>query len=255
MTVRWDIAQSNIQLYGQLQRRGYGDDEISEVARAYRLAQEMFSAQFRGSGRPFLCHLVGTASILARDAAPVHLVIAGLLHAVYSAGIFSFDMHRRVSTGKRARVSKAVGDKVDELLVAYDALPWSQSALAKFAEHTPVAQQQVLKIRLANELDDLLDSGLYYSGEAKRSLVESSESRRLLAVLVSRTEMPALEKELKAALLEFSDPAQVLPGAPETVGRDYSYTLLPPSARERVTYRIAVLRGKINRRLRRNAVQ
>ncbi len=251
----WDIAQSNIQLYGQLQRAGYRNEEISEVARAYGLAQELFSAQFRGSGRPFLCHLVGTASILARDVAPVQLVIAGLLHAAYSAGIFSFDMHCRVSPRKRAMLGKAVGDEVEEILVAYDALPWSESALAKFAEHTPRAQQQVLNIRLANELDDLLDGGLYYSGKAKRSLVDSRESRRLLAVLVSRTEMPALETQLKAALSEFADQADVPPGAPETVGRNYSYTVLPPSARARITYRIAVLHRKINRRLQRRAVR
>lgn len=254
MTAFRGIAQSNIQLYGQLQKRGYADDSISDVARAYRLAQELFSAKFRGSGRPFLCHLVGTASILARDFAPAYMVISGLLHAVYSSGLFPFDMHRRISTRKRVMVRNVVGDKVEELLVAYDGLPWNQSALENFAEYTPPAQHEVLKIRLANELDDLSDSGLYYSGAGKRSLIDSPESRRLLTLLVARTEMPALETGLKAALADFADPVATLPSAPGTVGCDYSYTLLPRSARARLSYRLSVLRGKVNRRLRREAV-
>lgn len=196
------IAQSNIQLYGQLQRRGYGSTDISDVARAYRLAQQLFSSRFRGSGRPFLCHLVGTASILARDSAPVHEVTAGLLHAAYRAGLFAFDMHQHLSDRKRALVRGVVGSQAEALIAAYHGLSWNHAMLASLADNTTTAQLAVLRLRLANELDDLADNGLLFSGKAKRSLVDS-------------------------------------------------YTLLPPSSRERLSYRLSILRRRIGRRLRR----
>lgn len=243
------IAQSNIQLYGQLQNCGYSAAEIRDVARAYRLAQRLFAASFRGSGRPFLCHLVGTASILARDSVPVHEVTAGLLHAAYSAGLFPFDMHRKMSFRKRVMVREAVGTEAEELIAAYDALPWNHAMLVKLAEHTRPAQQPVLKLRLANELDDLADNGLYYSGAAKRALIADPESRRLLVLLASMAGMPALEAGMKTALAEFAEVADTREVASGTVGRDYSYTLLPPSARERLSHRAAILRRRIQRRL------
>jgi hypothetical protein len=211
------IAQSNIQLYGQLQSCGYGAADISAVARAYRLAQRLFAASFRGSGRPFLCHLVGTASILVRDAAPAHEITAGLLHAAYSAGLFPFDMHRKMSPRKRAMVREAVGAEAEELI--------------------------------ADELDDLADNGLYYSGAAKRALVADPENRRLLVLLASRAGMPILETCLKTALAGFAETDHSLEAASGAVCRDYSYTLLPPSARERLSHRAAILRRKIQRRL------
>lgn len=242
------IAQSNIQLYGQLRDCGYSSADIGDVARGYRLAQPLFSARFRGSGRPFLCHLVGTASILARDAAPVHEVIAGLLHAVYSAGLFSFDMHRQLSRRKRVVVRNAVGTETEALIAAYNALTWDQAMLARLAEDMTPAQRPIVKLRLANELDDLADNGLDYSGKAKRSLMDSRESRNLLAQLASRVSMPALEAGMQAALADFAEQTDTLPAAPGTVDRDYSYTLLPPCAAERPTYRLAVLRRRVRRR-------
>lgn len=123
------IAQTNIQLYEQLRAQGYGDEALIAAAAAYRFVQPLFSARFRGSGRPFLCHLVGTASILARDRAPIHEVLAGLLHAVYDAGLFSVDMHRKATPRKRAAVCAAAGERVEALVLAYQQLPWNRETI------------------------------------------------------------------------------------------------------------------------------
>ena len=243
------IAQSNIQLYDQLQDGGYSNDEISRVADAYHLAQKLFAACFRGSGRPFLCHLVGTASVLARDGAPLHVVIAGLLHAAYSAGLFSFDMHQQMSSRKRAMVSTVVGGQAEKLIADYAALNWDHATLAHLAGDKQSAQQQVVRLRLANELDDLADNGLRYSGEAKGALIHDPEAQRLLMILVSRAGMPALEAGMKRALSDFAEVTDTLSVAPGTVGRDYSYTLLPSCAGLRLNYRLAVFRRRVVRRL------
>src|SRR5215469_10044102 len=73
-------AQTNIQLYNQLAELGYTAEDARRVHRAYGLAMQLFTGSYRGSGRPFLSHLVGTASVLASVRAPIEVVTAGLLH-------------------------------------------------------------------------------------------------------------------------------------------------------------------------------
>ena len=73
-------AQTNIQLYRQLAELGYPSTDVSRVHRGHSLAMKLFTGLFRGSGRPFLAHLVGTASVLASVRVPIEVVTAGLLH-------------------------------------------------------------------------------------------------------------------------------------------------------------------------------
>ena len=84
-------AQTNIQLFNQLQREGYGAADLEAVARAYDLAIALTTGRFRASGKTFIAHLVGTAGILGSLKAPGPLVVAGLLHAAYAAGDFGDD--------------------------------------------------------------------------------------------------------------------------------------------------------------------
>src|SRR5262249_35216584 len=81
-------AQTNIQRYGQLAELGYPATDVSRIHRGHGLAMQLFTGLFRGSGRPFLAHLVGTASVLASVRAPIEVVTAGLLHSAYSHGEF-----------------------------------------------------------------------------------------------------------------------------------------------------------------------
>jgi (p)ppGpp synthase/HD superfamily hydrolase len=68
MTGRSGYAQTNLQLYRQLRDRT--DADVALVAAAYELALSLFPRSFRATGKPFLCHLVGTASILDSHGAP-----------------------------------------------------------------------------------------------------------------------------------------------------------------------------------------
>ena len=64
------FAQTNLQLLSQMQDAGYAAAEVDRVRAAYAAVLPLFAAHFRGSGKPFLAHLVGTASILATRSAP-----------------------------------------------------------------------------------------------------------------------------------------------------------------------------------------
>ena len=67
-------AQTNIQLYNQLAELGYTAEDVRRVHRGYGLAMQLFTGSYRGSGRPFLSHLVGTASVLASVRAPISTI-------------------------------------------------------------------------------------------------------------------------------------------------------------------------------------
>ena len=74
------IAQTNLQLYNQLFAQPSTANDLGDVRAAYELAAELFSGLYRCSGKPFVAHVVGTASVVAtvdgrRDLlspAPVH---------------------------------------------------------------------------------------------------------------------------------------------------------------------------------------
>jgi (p)ppGpp synthase/HD superfamily hydrolase len=98
------------QLYAQLQAADWTDPQLGLVARAYALAIDVCGCSFRPNGKPFLCHLVGTASIVASWNGPIDEVVCGLVHAVYSHGVCSGDRERGMTDQKRAIVSEAIGD-------------------------------------------------------------------------------------------------------------------------------------------------
>ena len=81
---REELAQSRFGLREQAIGRGYSDDEVRALETACDLATLLFDGLYRPDGRPFLSHVIGTASVLARyDLQPV-IVQSGLLHAAYS---------------------------------------------------------------------------------------------------------------------------------------------------------------------------
>ena len=81
---------------------------------------------YRPQGEPFLCHLVRTASIVLAEGQSLPVVQAALLHAAYS-------LRRRAGSGgergaRRAALRRAAGPDVEQLVFAYDQLPWNSAA-------------------------------------------------------------------------------------------------------------------------------
>ena len=162
-------AQTNLQLYNQLVQADYSEDDLIEIDKAYRLAMNLFAGQYRPNGKTFISHLVGTASVLAIIRAPVSIVSAGLLHAAYLYGRFG-DPRAGVTKIKRRRVKRTVGPNVEELVRKYSMMPWDAEEIRRLNEHkTPLSAdvQQVILIRLANEIDEHLDLGMLYCSKDK----------------------------------------------------------------------------------------
>ena len=105
------FAQTNIQLVNQLYRDRYTVAELRPIIACYELAMRLFTGRFRASGKTFIAHLIGTASILGSLRTPTSLVSAGLLHAAYATGDFG-DGVQGISNSKREQVRAVVGEEV-----------------------------------------------------------------------------------------------------------------------------------------------
>ena len=124
------VARNIVELFDQLRRGQYSKEEMALVRRAYQVAMALFSARFQSSGRVFLAHLVGTASLLVSLEQPTHLVAAGLLHNAYGRGDFG-DGQRGPPDERRAVIRELVGPRVEELLARFAAHPWDPEQLRR----------------------------------------------------------------------------------------------------------------------------
>jgi len=232
-------AQTNLQLYAQLRRAGAEEADLALVRRGYDLAMHLSPASFRGSGKPLLAHLVGTASILASIGQPARVVTAGLLHAVYVFGDFG-DASRGFSEERRQRVRAAVGTDVEDLIARYTRFDWNSQTIPAIREKVAslsAIEREVLIIRLANELEDHLDCGVLYcgNGEQRRAYIRSplNQSVEMARVLGQ----PKLAEALEEA---FQETLQA--DLPASLRNPHDYTFVQPPLSHRPRLKVAVRR-------------
>lgn len=199
-------AQTNLQLFNQLREAGYAEADLAGVAAAYELAMSLFSGQFRSSGKTFLAHLVGTASVLASCGEPPTVVTAGLLHAAYASGEWG-DGGARVTDERRSRVRAAIGDEAERLVHRYTKLKWTTKTIPELAsrvESLDLADRRVIVMRLANVLEDYLDGAMSYCQKGGKE--ELAPPLRDLAVdMAERLGLAPLAEALSAAFEEKAD--------------------------------------------------
>lgn len=163
-------AQTNVQLFNQLRSAGYSGEELTAVMQAYEFAIRIFAGLYLPSGKPFIDHLVGTASILASLRMSAEVVVAGLIHAAYLHGDFG-TLRSGISQNKRKLVQHTVGKTAEEYVERYDRLLFSAETIATLSDSLDsldVAERNVLVMHLANELEHHLDLGALYFPEEKQ---------------------------------------------------------------------------------------
>jgi (p)ppGpp synthase/HD superfamily hydrolase len=245
-------AQTNLQLYRQLQEDGRPTRHVLLVSQAYELALPLFSAQVRSSGKPFLAHLVGTASILAAIGWRAEVVAAGLLHAAYAQGDWG-DGHQRLIPQRSQRVQRAVGREVEALVVRYTEYPWNPTSIKELAGRArsfELSEVDVVTMRLANLLEDHLDLGMAYARKGAKDK-QADDVHARCAQIAEAMGHHRLAAELDEAFAETRDAALPRPLVRSARG---STTMPPLSYRPRAhtvageTVRRA--RKKLSRRLR-----
>ena len=225
------FAQTNIQLFNQMYDLGYDEQEIAAVKNSYELAMTLFTGRFRGSGKTFIAHLVGTANILASVRSAPGIISAGLLHAAYDGGDFG-DSKQGLSSAKRDYMRAAVGAEVEEYIARYMELGWNQQVARSIYDKLNSLNQferEVVLIRLANELEDYLDLGILFCGIKKRTQAGYySSGENILGDIAQKLGFPELADVWK---LEFEKTA-IASEQPrfESIGhRDFSFVAPPLS--------------------------
>jgi len=196
-------AQNILQLFAQFRDAGFSLPDQALLTAAHRLAADLFSGQTRGPGKPFIEHLVATASILVTYAAPVPVVAAGILHAAYDQGDFGVGLLGRHSR-KKAEMLRVVGPDVEEYVQQYHALRWSRdyigslsSTVRSLSDHA----RHVVLIRLANELEEHVDCAIQFCANAEERLARMDALGPALVSAAHAIAQPELAAELDRAFL------------------------------------------------------
>jgi (p)ppGpp synthase/HD superfamily hydrolase len=237
------FAQTNIQLLSQLTTMGYSEAEIEIVRRAYRLSMRLFTGFFRGNGKTFIAHLVGTASILASEHSPGVVVAAGLAHAAYMEGNFG-DERRGLSANKRNQVRQTIGDEAESYIARYTTMTWNSKAIAFLAEHVEELSdidRTVILMRLANELEDHLDGGILYCANIDRRLHDLEQNSVNLVKMAKALGYDHLAAKLDQVFV-VNLSAQRLKPIPKA--QNYSFLLPPQSYQQRLSVRLRILLAK-----------
>jgi hypothetical protein len=155
-------AQTNLELYAQAIASGYSRAEGRTLADAYQFALRQVFPLARGSGKPFIAHLVGTASLVMASDCPRDWVIGALLHALYQRRVpFQGDLPPEE---RRASLADRFGDRVDDLVHRYTV--FEAADLRGLAAGSAEADADVLTLRLADELEDVSGHALALQGNA-----------------------------------------------------------------------------------------
>ncbi len=201
-----ECAQTNLQLLNQLRTEGYSDTDIKIVFNAYKAAACLFANQLRPSGKTFIAHLVGTASILVNFHFPSKIVAAGLLHSAYLYGKFGNINKKGITEIKRKWLIQAVGSEVEEYVTRYSVLKWNNSQtlslICKSLDSLEQIEKEVLLIRLANELDEYQDFGILYLPEARQKRYSNRHTQ--IVQMAENLGFPLLASEFEKIKKEMS---------------------------------------------------
>jgi hypothetical protein len=228
-------AQTNIQLFNQLRDDNYSDQEVARIRSVYEFAMHLLSGRYQPCGKPFIDHVVGTASILAFLHRPVEVVAAGLIHAAYMYGDFG-GLRRSITPAKRQQVQQTVGKEVEEYVARYTARYWPGQPLSTIRDYIDALDpidREVLLMRLANTLELYLDLGALCCANAE-SYQQGIEKRGPLVIDMSdKLGFPVLAAEFTRVFRETATgeiPRELRNRSKQT----RAYVLAPKSYRKRL---------------------
>lgn len=145
---------------------GWSSEEIQQLWKVHVLMARLFSGRYRGSGRPFINHLAGTAALALRYGGGVTEVLAGYGHAAYEQGEFG-RARPGASKANRRELRTAVGDAAEAIIADYAGFDWNGIARGRNTTEALALcshEKQLLFLHIINELDNSLDCGVYDAG-------------------------------------------------------------------------------------------
>jgi hypothetical protein len=156
-------VQTHLELFMQMSESVYySSADIEKCNKAYTLALNCVYDIARGSGKPFICHLVGTASILVAQKAEIDVVVAGLMHALFQNRV-NFPGTKTIEE-RYNWVGNHFNQHIAQLVLDYTEFENVPLRDMHLMEKEKKNFQQVLIMRLADELEDLTYFSLFMHG-------------------------------------------------------------------------------------------
>ena len=152
-------AQTNLQLYRQLQSQGFGVNDIELVGHTYDLSCRMLADYFRPTQKPFTCHLVGCSSVAAKFGGSIEIVAASIAHSIYEFGQLK-SASSISADAKRSVVRACTSTSVEKLIHDYSSFNWrkfSKNSVRAWRISGEMPSEEILLMKLADIFDDLLD--------------------------------------------------------------------------------------------------
>lgn len=225
-------AQTIIQLYNELQSEGYSNSDLIIIRNTYDLAKSIFTGHFQPSGKIFISHGVGTASILASRKLPIHLIAAGLIHNVYLKGDFG-DGIRGISKSRRNYLKHIIGKEVEEYVAGFATMRWNLEVISTISDkidELSLIDRDIILLHLADHLEHLLDLDvLYFNETGSQQYINTThfgvELAKKLGFIDLAIELERIGKEVKMGKI----PAELITQHKE------SFTIAPKSYRKRLS--------------------
>lgn len=192
-------AQTISGLQQQLRDLGLSDAAQHPVRRAWVLAERLFAGRLQASGRPFLSHLVGVASVLARLGCDPSLVASGLLHSVYRNADFG-DRAKGPAPANRRRVAEAVGHEVETRLFRIHETRRAYAELRRRVGELDALELDAALIQLADELEKLASGNVLRDPNLEQRRARLRRKGDEMVALARALGFPSLAAELASSL-------------------------------------------------------
>lgn len=145
--------------------RGYAAGDLAQIKKAHWIALVLSSGGYRPCGRPFINHLIGTASVLVHFGFETRVVIGGLLHASYTHAPRMRGAQETVDTV--ARWIGGAGTATDRMVRGYTmrSSRWKHlSGLANWSDVATMEDIDIAVIAMANLVDMRLSGEIRATG-------------------------------------------------------------------------------------------
>jgi Domain of unknown function (DUF6817) len=244
-------AQTNLQLFTQLEKDGYSATELGLICDAYALAMRLYSCYYTASGRTEIAHVVGTASILGVLKAPASVVAAGLIHNAYDNGDFG-SYRYGVTPAKRKVIMHAVGEDVERYIQTFHILRTQRQSLTSLIGDIDTLndiERFALLIDLSERLEhELNDGGL----QQYRKYMDLNGCMMVNAA--QKLQFPHLADAILNAIKHRNAANSIVRELAERSSGNRSQWIVPASCRKRFTFLCYTAMVDGLRRVRRNRI-
>jgi gluconolactonase len=242
----YHYAQTYPQLFNQLRDLDYSSADLTLIQGTYELAMMLFTSRFQPSGKVFMAHVVGTASILASLRLPPSVVAAALIHNAYMAGDFGDGRHG-LAIKRREQMKRRFGPEIEQYVARFATVNW-----IKLGQQNPdkldAIDRNVLLILMADHLEHLHDLDLlYYEDRVRQHYLDNC---KLAIKMAQSMNLSSLAAEL-AEGIRTTETARIPVDLPVERITGAAFVIPPKLRRKRLTVRFYNAATYHRRRLRR----